>query len=201
MNARTKLTLENSVDVQSCKVWVVSKKFVDGLPDTCESGGSILKLQQLLDAKELTSLEDRLVLMVYNDVAIRSVRLAEPHQADAELSFHMSSKFFLVGRDITVLLQDSPQLSTAPVIRFVFFQCMLHDKLHLYRTQLFTVSVEMNHRLLFIVLALIAQTLHDGTELGFGSISISKCVFSNVVDIRFLPLTSIFLHDFQRRCS
>ena len=53
MNARTKLTIENSVDVQSRKVWVVSKKFVDGLPDTCESGGSILKLQQLLDTNSV----------------------------------------------------------------------------------------------------------------------------------------------------
>ena len=124
MNARTKLTIENSVDVQSRKVWVVSKKFVDGLPDTCESGGSILKLQQLLDAKELTSLEDRLVLMVYNDVAIRSVRLAEPHQADAELAFHVGSKFFLVGRKIAVLLQNGAQLLTSSVVGAVLFNSM-----------------------------------------------------------------------------
>ena len=52
----------------------------------------------------------------------------------------------------------------------------------------------MYERFLVIILAVIAQTLHDDTELRLGRVAISKCLFNNVVDFRFLLLPREILH-------
>lgn len=70
----------------------------------CKTSGSILELEQFPDAKELPAFEDRLVLVVNNDVTVRRIRLADKDQADAKLTLHVSSKFFLVDKRVMVLL-------------------------------------------------------------------------------------------------
>ena len=137
MDARTKLPIKDSVDVCRGEFRVVRKKLVDGLLYLGKTSSGILELEKFLDAEELTTFEDRLVFVVDNDVTIGRVSFADEHETDAKLTFHVSGKLFLVGRKITVLLQDGAQLLTSPIVGAVIFQRMLHDELHGYRTQLF----------------------------------------------------------------
>ena len=167
MNTCAKLPVEDAIDVSRGELRIVGKQLGDGLFNLGKPGGGILKLQLLLDAEKLTVFEDSLVLMVNKDITIRCIRLADEHQTDAKL-LHVGSKLFLVGTEITVLLQNGTQLLTSPVVGAVIFQRMLHDELHRYRTQLFPTAVQMYYRPLIIILAVIAQTLHDGTELRLG---------------------------------
>ncbi len=53
--------------------------------------------------------------MIYYGVAVWAVFLTEEHQTDAKL-LHVGSKFFLVGTETTVLLQNGAQLLTSPVV-------------------------------------------------------------------------------------
>mgnify|MGYP006331142447 CR=1 FL=1 len=71
MYASTELPIENAVDVRRCKTWVISQQIVDGLLYFSKTCGGILELEQLLDAKELSTFEDRLVLMVDENVTIK----------------------------------------------------------------------------------------------------------------------------------
>ena len=71
---------------------------------------------------------------------------------------------------------------------------MLHDELHLYRTQLSPTAIQMYNRFLVIILTVIAQALHDGTELRLGRVAIRKCLFNNVADLRLLLLAKEILH-------
>lgn len=194
MDTCTKLAVEDAVDVKRGEFRVVGKQLVDGLFNLGKPGGGILELQQLLDAEELAAFENGLVLMVNKYVTIRSVCLADEHKADAKLLLQVGSKLFLVGTEITVLLQDGTQLLTSPVVGAVIFQYVLHDELHRYRTQLSPTTIQMYNRLLVIILTVIAQTLHDGTEMRLGRVSISKWLFNNVVYFRLLLLTSVPLH-------
>ena len=121
MDTCTKLAVEDAVDVKRGEFRVVGKQLVDGLFNLGKPGGGILELQQLLDAEELAAFENGLVLMVNKYVTIRSVCLADEHKADAKLLLQVGSKLFLVGTEITVLLQDGTQLLTSPVVGAVFF--------------------------------------------------------------------------------
>ena len=76
MNARTKLAIEDAVDVCRCKLRVVGKQVVNRLLNLCKAGGGILELEKLFDTEELTAFEDSFVLVVNDDVTIRRVRLA-----------------------------------------------------------------------------------------------------------------------------
>ena len=201
VDARAELPIEDTIDVRCGEFRIVGKQVVNGQFDLSKTSGSILKLEQLLDAKELATFEDRLVFVVNNDLTIRSVRLADKDQADAELTFHVSCEFFLVGRQVAVLLQDGTKLPKTFVIRLVLFQCMLHDELGTDGSKLLTITVEVNNGLLVVILTFIAQTLHDGTKLSFRSIAVRKCVLGNVVDFRLMLLASVFLHNLQSHCS
>ena len=105
MDARTKLPIKDSVDVCRGVFRVVRKKLVDGLLYLGKTSSGILELEKFLDAEELTTFEDCLVLVVNNDVAIRRVRLADKDKSDAELPLHCCRQFLLVGRQVAVLLQ------------------------------------------------------------------------------------------------
>ena len=104
MDTCAKLPVEDAVDVERSELRIISQQFVDGLFNLGKSGGCILELQQFLDAEELAAFEDSLVLMVNKDITLRCVRLADAHKTDAKLFFHVGSKLFLVGTEITVLL-------------------------------------------------------------------------------------------------
>ena len=106
MDARTKLPIEDTIDVCRSEFRVVGKQVVNRLLNLCKAGGCILKLKQLLDAKELTAFEDSFVLVVDNDISIRCVSLTDKDQTDTELTLHVSCKFILVCRQVAVLLQD-----------------------------------------------------------------------------------------------
>ena len=81
--------------------------------------------------------------MVNDDVTIRRIGLADEHKTYAKLLLHVGGKLLFVGTETTVLLKDGAQLLPTSVIRLVIFQCVLHDKLNLYRTQLFTTTIKM----------------------------------------------------------
>ena len=70
------LPIEDAVDVSRGKTWVISQQIVDGLLYFSKTCGGILELEQLLDAKELSTFEDRLVLVVNNYVTVRCIYLA-----------------------------------------------------------------------------------------------------------------------------
>ena len=115
MDASAELPVEDAVDVERGELRVVGQQFVDGLFNLGKPGGGILELQQLLDTEELPAFENGLVLMVNKDITIRGVCLADEHKADTKL-LHVGSKLFLVGTEITVLLQDGPQLLASPIV-------------------------------------------------------------------------------------
>ena len=188
MDACAKLPVEDAVDVERRELRIVGQQLVDGLFNFGKPSGCILKLQQFFDAEKLTAFENGFALMVNQDVTIWCVRLTDEHKTDTKLLLHVGSKFFLVGTEITVFLKDGSQLLTSPVVGAVFFQRVLHDELHRYRTQLSPTAIQMYERLLVIILAVITQALHDGTELRLGRVAISKCLFNNVVDLRLLLL-------------
>ena len=105
MYARSKLPIEDAADVCCGEFRVVGQQVIDGLLNLCKSSGCILKLEKLLDAKEFTTFEYRLVLVINNNVAIRRVRLADKDKSDAELPLHCCRQFLIVGRQVAVLLQ------------------------------------------------------------------------------------------------
>ena len=107
MYARTKLPIKDAIDVCCGEFRVVGQQIVYGLFYLCKTSGGILELKQLFDAKELSSLEDSLVFVVNNDVAIRRVRLADKDKSDAELPLHCCRQFLLVSRQVAVLLQQT----------------------------------------------------------------------------------------------
>lgn len=115
MNTCAKLPVEDAVDVERGELRIVGQQLFDGLFNLGKPGGGILKLQQLLDAEELTAFEDCLALMVNEDITVRCVRLTDEHKTDTKL-LHVGSKLFLVGTEITVLLQNGTQLLTSPVV-------------------------------------------------------------------------------------
>ena len=110
MDASAKLPVEDAVDVERGEIRIIGKQFVYGLLNLDKPGVGILKLQQFLDAEELTAFENGLVLMVNNDITIRCVCLAEEHKTDAKLLLHVGSKLLFVCTEITVLLKDGTQL-------------------------------------------------------------------------------------------
>ena len=116
MDSSAKLPIEDAVDVDRGELRIIGKQFVYGLLNLDKPGVGILKLQQFLDAEELTAFENGLVLMVNEDVTIRRVRLTDEHKIDTKLLLHVGSKLIFVGTEITVLLKDGTQLLTSPVV-------------------------------------------------------------------------------------
>ena len=86
MYARSKLAIEDAVDVCRCKLRVVGKQVVNRLLNLCKAGGGILELEKFFDAEKLTTFEDRFVLVVDNDISIRCVSLTDKDQTDTELT-------------------------------------------------------------------------------------------------------------------
>ena len=116
MDTCAKLPVENAVDVERGELWIIGQQLIDGLFYLGKPGGSILKLQQLLDTDKLTDFENGLVLMVNKNITIRSVRLTDEHKIDTKLLLHVGSERFLVGTEITVLLKDGTQLLAPPSV-------------------------------------------------------------------------------------
>ena len=116
MDTCTELAMEQAVDIMCCGGWVILQNTIDSLLNLGKASSGGLKLQKFSYTDELTSLEDCLVLMVYYGVAVWTILLPEEHKADAELLLHVGSKFFLVGTETTVLLQNGAQLLTSPVV-------------------------------------------------------------------------------------
>ena len=106
MDSCAKLPIEDTVDVSCSQSRVISQQIVDGLLYLFKTSGGILKLKQFLDAQELTALEDSFVLVVYNDITIRRVCLADEHKTDTKLLLHVGSKLLFVGTEATVFLQN-----------------------------------------------------------------------------------------------
>ena len=106
MDSCAKLPIKDTVDVSRGKTWVICQQIVDGLLYLCKTSCGILELKQLLDAKELTTFEYSLVLVVNNDIAIRRVLLTDKDQAYAKLPLHCCCQFLFVGTEATVFLQN-----------------------------------------------------------------------------------------------
>lgn len=110
------------VDVRLSYLGIEGKQFVDEVLYAVEALLRGSEVQQFVNGQYPCPVDDGLVGMVNNRVAVVRILSTEENEVDAELLFQFLLQLFLVGAYIPVLFEDAPQLAatfTAAVARLI----------------------------------------------------------------------------------
>ena len=83
------------------------------------------EIQQFFYSQHSCTVDDGLIGVVNEYVAVCCILLSEKYDVNAELGFQFLLQFFLVGTYITILFEDAPKLAvTCSVVVAFLIQCL-----------------------------------------------------------------------------
>ncbi|EJX06054.1 membrane protein [gut metagenome] len=178
------LFLEFLEDFALGRFWIKGEQLVYEGFDTVKTLFRCRKVQKFFNRQDSGSVNNFLVGMVYQHIAVGFVFLAEEDDVYSEVLLHFLLQFFLIGAYVQILFQVGSELAVACFVLVVLLEQGFY---FCYGEFLLDSSALFDIDLFFFLEDFVAHGGHDGFELGKGG----EAVLLGCMQVIFCFLFSI----------